>query len=123
MIIYYSKKMSKMNRRNILISDLTDWLLEEDNPSVRFFTLIDILDEPPDNREVTQARKNIMKTGIVPKILEKQKEGGYWERAEARISLVVGHGRVGDARDLDKVGIPGSANARSSRTYSFQTRC
>lgn len=74
--------MSAQNWRDSLLSDPTHWLLEEDNPSVRYFTLVDILDQPPDNTDITQARRDIMKTGVVPGILAKQKEGGHWERAE-----------------------------------------
>lgn len=74
--------MSKLNWRDILVNDPTDWLLEEDNPSVRFFTLVDILDKPLSNREVNQAKRDIMKTGVVPGILNKQRKGGYWEKAE-----------------------------------------
>jgi hypothetical protein len=74
--------MSKLNWSDILVSDPTAWLLEEDNPSVRYFTLVDILDKPLENREVVKAKRNIMKKGVVPKILDKQKEGGYWEKAE-----------------------------------------
>ena len=58
------------------------WLLEEDNPSVRYYTLIDILDVPPRDRRVIEAKKAIMEKGIVPKILARQKKGGYWEKAE-----------------------------------------
>ena len=74
--------MSNRNWRGLLVSDPTNWLLEEDNPSVRYFTLIDILDKPLNNREVMQAQRNILRTGVVPKILAKQKAGGYWEKAE-----------------------------------------
>lgn len=58
------------------------WLLEEDDPSVRYSTLVDILDAPPHDRRVVAAKKAIMETGIVPKILAKQKKGGFWEKAE-----------------------------------------
>jgi hypothetical protein len=58
------------------------WLLEEDYPSVRYFTLVDILDAPPQDRRVVAAKKAIMEKGIVPKILAKQKKGGFWEKAE-----------------------------------------
>src|SRR3990172_2781352 len=56
-----------------------DWLLEENNPSVRYFTLIDILGEPETDCKVVKAKKNIMKSGIVSKILSGQKNEGYWE--------------------------------------------
>jgi hypothetical protein len=60
-----------------LKADATDWLLEEDNPSVRYFVLKDILDRPEDDTEVLTARQQIMQTGVVPKILEKQREPAY----------------------------------------------
>jgi hypothetical protein len=66
------------NWKLFLNADPRDWLLEEENPSVRYFTLLDILDKHADDLEVLEARKNIMKTGVVPKILEKQETGGYW---------------------------------------------
>ena len=60
----------------------TDWLLEEDNPSVRYFTLTEILDTPADDSEAKQARAAIMETGVVPKILAKQDKDGYWDEPE-----------------------------------------
>ncbi|MGZ7116215.1 MAG: nitrogen fixation protein NifH [Methanobacterium sp.] len=55
-----------------------EWLLKEDNPSVRYFTLLDILNKQSNDFEVKEARENIMKYGVVPKILAKQETGGYW---------------------------------------------
>jgi hypothetical protein len=66
------------NWLSYLNSDPTEWLLEEENPSVRYFTLTGILEEVEDNKEVRNAKERIMTKGIVPKILKKQKEGGYW---------------------------------------------
>src|SRR5271157_2771150 len=59
-----------------------DWLLEKEDPSVRYFTLVDILGKPADGREVIAAKKSIMQNGLVPAILEKQDEGGYWGKPE-----------------------------------------
>ncbi|MGB3861968.1 MAG: hypothetical protein WA915_07765 [Candidatus Aminicenantaceae bacterium] len=67
------------NWKSVLKGDQTNWLLGKDNPSVRFLALTDILDMPLDSAEVREAKKEIMITGNVPKILSKQKEGGYWE--------------------------------------------
>ncbi|MFC1925929.1 nitrogen fixation protein NifH [Chloroflexota bacterium] len=64
--------------KSLLKADPTDWLLEEDNPSVRYFTLTDILEVSPDSPEVVEARRQIMEIGVVPKILAKQEERGYW---------------------------------------------
>ncbi|MGB9937498.1 MAG: nitrogen fixation protein NifH [Methanobacterium sp.] len=64
--------------KSYLNNDPTNWLIEEDNPSVRYFTLLDILDKPYNDKTVEGARKNIMKIGTVPKILAKQNTDGYW---------------------------------------------
>ncbi|MFX1409126.1 MAG: nitrogen fixation protein NifH [Promethearchaeota archaeon] len=64
--------------KSLLNDDPTDWLLEEKNPSVRYFTLTEIIGYSKDNPEVRKAKKEIMINGIVPKILNKQKVGGYW---------------------------------------------
>ena len=66
----------------VLNADPTDWLLEQDNPSVRYFTLVDLLDVPEDESDVRQARQAIMERGVVPLILAKQEEGGYWEKPD-----------------------------------------
>lgn len=55
-----------------------EWLLENENPSVRYDTLTGYFKKPADDPEVVEARAAIMKTGVVPKILSKQKPGGYW---------------------------------------------
>jgi len=66
------------NWRSYLHGDATDWLLESDNPSVRYSTLVDLLDKPKASAEVQAARAGIMQDGPVPRILAKQQPGGYW---------------------------------------------
>jgi len=65
-----------------LKSDSTNWLLEKENPSVRRFTLTNILDVPQNDPKVKKAEEEILQIGTVPKILAKQKPGGYWEEPE-----------------------------------------
>jgi hypothetical protein len=65
-----------------LHADPTEWLLETDNPSVRYFSLRDLLEKPDMNSEVKEAKQDIMRTGVVPAILEKQTNEGYWEEPE-----------------------------------------
>jgi len=67
-----------MDWKFALKADPTDWLLEDDNPSVRYFTLIDILGRSPDAPEVMQVKRDIMENGVVPRILSSQEKGGYW---------------------------------------------
>lgn len=66
--------------KSVLKSDPTDWLLQEDNPSVRYFTLTDIMKKPGNDPETAKAKQDIMLKGIVPQILAKQEKGGYWEK-------------------------------------------
>jgi hypothetical protein len=67
------------NYRSILKADPINWLLEKDNPSVRYFTLKDILERQDGDPELEEARLDIMETGLVPAILAKQEKEGYWE--------------------------------------------
>ncbi len=59
-------------------ADPTEWLLEPENPSVRYATLKDLLDKPGVDADVEAALADIMKVGPVPKVLAKQAAGGYW---------------------------------------------
>lgn len=65
--------------KSTLNADPIDWLLETDEPSVRYFTMRDILDKPEDDPIMQKARQNIMDIGIVPALLEKQDGDGCWE--------------------------------------------
>jgi hypothetical protein len=59
--------------------DVLDWLCEDDNPSVRYLTLKDLLDREDREREVVEAKKRIMQYGVVPKILSKLRSDGHYE--------------------------------------------
>ena len=52
--------------KSFLKADPTNWLLEEENPSVRYYALKDLLDRPEDDQEVQTAKQEIMRRGIVP---------------------------------------------------------
>ena len=71
-----------VNWKSFLKNNILEWLLEEENPSVRYFTLIDLLEKSINDSEVINAKKQIMKIGPVPKIFEKQNPGGYWFKPE-----------------------------------------
>jgi hypothetical protein len=65
--------------QSVVKADSIDWLLESGNPSVRFFTLTELLDRSQNDSEVIAAKKEIMLTGVVPKILAKQENEGNWD--------------------------------------------
>ena len=59
-------------------SKIIDWLLEEENPSVRYFTLRDLLCRPERSFEVQKAKKANMTSGVIPKIQARQNADGSW---------------------------------------------
>lgn len=71
-----------MTRDKPLESNSLPWLLEEDNPSVRFLTLTEIMGFRPSHPEVEAAKAAFMERGVVPGILQRQKRGGYWGNKE-----------------------------------------
>jgi hypothetical protein len=57
---------------------ILDWLLEEENPSVRYRTLTELLDVAPDDPQAQQARAQIPNSKPVRKIFAKMHPDGYW---------------------------------------------
>jgi len=55
-----------------------DWLLSPADPSVRFFTLTELLGEAAEGGEAAQARREIMTKGVVPLILAAQRADGHF---------------------------------------------
>jgi hypothetical protein len=60
-----------------------DWLLEEDQPSIRYFALTDLLGKPEDDSEVEYAKQMIPKKGWAADILAQQNPGGWWVSDES----------------------------------------
>ena len=61
-----------------LNADPLPWLLEPDNPSVRYFALRDLLDRPDTDADVRAARAAIMDSEPVRAILAARHPDGYW---------------------------------------------
>jgi len=55
------------------------WLLEKENPPVRYFTLRDILGRGETDSEMKEARAAIATYKVFEKMLSKLKPKGYWE--------------------------------------------
>jgi hypothetical protein len=70
---------AKKDWRDALNGDPLPWLLESANPSVRFFTLTEILDRPSNDRDVVAARRGIGTSASVNAILSAMHPDGYWE--------------------------------------------
>jgi len=63
--------------------NLVAWLLEKENPSIRYFTLKDLLGKDETYSEVVKARAAIPNSKVAAKILLKQKAEGYWENHDS----------------------------------------
>jgi hypothetical protein len=73
-------------------TDVIHWLLEEDNPSVRYRTLKEILDFKDDSPEIIQAKSAILQSLPVRSLLDKMHPDGYWLQKNPRTQRVVGDG-------------------------------
>jgi len=55
-----------------------NWLLESDDPSIRYLTLTEILDRPSNSKEVLSAKKQIPNGPVVKTLLAGQRgDGGF----------------------------------------------
>jgi hypothetical protein len=70
-----------MTWKNQLRSDSLPWLLESENPGVRYLAMRDLLDLPTDDKELKKARKLAHREGPIAHILSKMNEEGWWQRA------------------------------------------
>ncbi len=69
------------NWKSKLNGDPLPWLLEAENPSVRYWVLRDLLDRDSKDRDVLAAKAAILQSAPVKKILAAQKTEGYWAKA------------------------------------------
>jgi hypothetical protein len=64
--------------------DPLPWLLDPGNPSVRYWTLLDILGRPAGDAEVQEARSAIAGQLLVNELFALQHPGGYWGDDETK---------------------------------------
>ncbi|MBI9013140.1 MAG: terpene cyclase/mutase family protein [Clostridiales bacterium] len=57
---------------------IMNWLLEDNNPSVRYYTMKYLLGVDVDSTDLIQAKKQIMVSQTVTDILSNQSEDGFW---------------------------------------------
>ncbi len=61
-----------------LRGDSVSWLLEADNPGVRYVAMRDLLDLPAGDSALKSARKKAHKEGPIAEILSRMEQAGYW---------------------------------------------
>jgi hypothetical protein len=88
-------------------SAVLDWLLEEDDPAVRFFALTRLRGETEDSPAAVKARESLMRQGPVAKILARQEKGGWWGESGAFYADKYG-GTVWQLLTLAELGADGS---------------
>ena len=70
--------------RTYLNGDPLPWLLEAENPSVRRWTLLDVLDRPADDPEVCAAGTAVAQQPLVRELFARQHPEGYWGDDETK---------------------------------------
>jgi hypothetical protein len=61
-------------------SAVINWLLEDEQPAIRYLTLTQLLGRPERDPEVRAAKQRIPKTGWVEEILARRDPAGWWVR-------------------------------------------
>ena len=61
---------------------VVDWLLEDNNPAIKFRTMTEILNKPFNDNEAHDTYKLIWQQKDIQKMLSKQNENGIWESSD-----------------------------------------
>jgi hypothetical protein len=67
-----------------LKGDPLPWLLEPENPSARYWTLVDLLERPVEEPDVLEVRRLIPGQPLVREIFSLQHPEGYWGEDESK---------------------------------------
>ena len=67
-----------MSWKNQLRSDSLPWLLQSENPGVRYLALRDLFDLSPEDKKLKSARRSAHKDGPIALILSNMEKEGYW---------------------------------------------
>ncbi|HEX2995088.1 MAG TPA: hypothetical protein VHP14_09690 [Anaerolineales bacterium] len=76
------------------MNDIIQWLLEDDNPSVRLRTFRELMNCDDNTPEVRQAKSAAMESQPVKNLLAKIHPDGYWLQKNPRTQEVLGEGVV-----------------------------
>lgn len=98
--------------KSLLKDEATEWLLEDTNPSVKYFTLRWLFDKSKDDTEVITASRLIAESDSIQKLLRRQKPEGYWG-TESRPH----HGTRGNLLLLMWLGYRGNEGVKRAMDY------
>ncbi len=92
-----------------LKGDPLPWLLEPDNPAVRYWTLVDLCGRTDGDSEVREARAAILQSRLVQDIFALQNPEGHWGDASKPHSALGAGGALGL---LHMLGVPPDERTR-----------
>lgn len=82
-----------MGGESILTSeDVLNWLLEPENPSLRYRTIVEVLDEHPNDPEALNCKKQIAESYPVKNLLKRMHPDGYWLQKHHSTGKMLGEG-------------------------------
>lgn len=98
-----------MNLQDQLNGDSVQWLMEENDPGVRYLAMRDILEVPPDDATFVKARDLAHRNGPIAEILDQMDADGYWKEAGpgylpkywSTVWSVITLGQLGAAVEVD----------------------
>jgi hypothetical protein len=80
----YGERLAMQDWYKRLNGDPLPWLLDPENPSVRYWTLTDIFDRPASDPEVQEARAAIARQPVAKELFALQRPEGYWGDDETK---------------------------------------
>ncbi|RPI88009.1 MAG: hypothetical protein EHM41_02905 [Chloroflexi bacterium] len=92
------------NWQKLLKGDPLPWLLDPENPSVRYWTLVDILECLTNDQEVQETQAAIMRQPLVKELFALQHPEGYWGEDETK--PYTAQGAVAVLSLLHMLGVP-----------------
>lgn len=103
-----------------LKGDPLPWLLEEENPSIRYWALLDLLDRPATDPDVQAARAAIPRQPLVIELFARQHAAGHWGVDETR--PYTAQGALAALSLLAMLGVPPDSRTRAG-CESFLNFC
>jgi hypothetical protein len=101
-------------------AELLAWLLEAENPSVRYWALADLLGRPEADAEVSEARADILRQALVQELFRRQKPEGHW--GDDPTKPYTAEGTLGVLSLLHTLGVPPDARTAAG-CDSFLRHC
>ena len=107
--------------KSLLHQDQTDWLLNSDNPSIRYFTCRDLSGMDESSPELLRLQDDIAQSLIAQMLFAGQEEGGYWYHPDKYRSETKFYGTAWRFILIAEYGLPGShPRVRKTAEYLFQ---